>query len=132
MKIELKEPFKSVWNLGYLVTNPEGRRTVILYNSHKDRSSTSYARYLMSCRLGRFLEKDEHVDHVDNDKTNDVIENLQLLTPAKNNAKASKGKTMMTLNCPVCKNYFTRERRQLAHKSNPTCSRKCGGIKSRS
>lgn len=129
MKINLQEPFKSIWKAGYLVVNPEGRRTVILYNNSFDRSSISYARYLMTCHLGRQLESHEHVDHIDNDKTNDVIENLQILTQSENNKKASKGKTMLTLVCPICGNLFTRQRNQLTHKTNPTCSRRCGRIK---
>ena len=129
MKIELQIPYKNRWKFGYLVTNKENRRTVILFNNKKDRSSVSYARYLMACNLQRYLAVDEHVDHIDNNKTNDILSNLQILTLQENNKKASKGKTYYTFICPVCLKEFKLEARQ-SHKKQPCCSRKCGGIKS--
>lgn len=88
MKIILEYPYTSVWKSGYLVTNRENRKNVILFNSDKDRSTTSYARYLMSVKLKRFLTSDEQVDHIDNDKTNDDINNLQVLSVKENQQKA--------------------------------------------
>ena len=112
MKIQLEYPFCERWKNGYLVTNPENRRNIILYNSHKDRTTLSYARYLMSVHLNRFLTEKEHVDHIDNDKTNDIIENLQLLSQAENNRKQSEfmfgGKKMAQLKCPTCHAIFER------------------------
>ncbi len=129
-KIILKPPY-DIWKNGYLNVNPEGRRTLALYNSHKDRTSTQYARYLMAVRLGRFLTKKEHIDHIDNDKTNDDIDNLQILSLRENNIKTHK-KPDVELNCPVCKKDFIRTRTQLRgrkHKINDNticCSRRCG------
>ena len=50
-KLILEEPYKSIWKHGYIVTNKENRKTVILFNSKEDRTSTQYARYLMSVNL---------------------------------------------------------------------------------
>lgn len=128
-KIKLEYPFNQRWKYGYLVTNPEGRRNVILYNSHQDRTTISYARYLMSVHLGRFLEEHEHVDHIDGDKTNDTIENLQILTLAENNRKASPGKWCVDLICPNCGVLFTRPRNRthlvVKTKRATFCSRTC-------
>ncbi len=129
MKIQLEYPYNQDWNKGYIVTNPENRRTVILFNNSKNRSSVSYARYLMAITLKRYLTENEHVDHIDNNKTNDLIENLQILTPKENSKKAAKGKTYRDFICPVCQKEFQLESRQ-SHKNQPCCSRKCGGIKS--
>jgi hypothetical protein len=90
MKIELETPYKNDWRLGYIVTNPEQRRTVILFNSSKERSSVSYARYKMAVYLGRYLTKDEHVDHINNDKTQDNYENLQILSQKDNAIKQGR------------------------------------------
>lgn len=128
MRIELKAPYSRVWRKGYLVVNPDGRRTVILFNSSKDRSSVSYARYLLSVKLGRFLGANEHVDHVDNDKTNDSEGNLQILSPAENNRKSARGRSMTSFTCPVCGVYFTVETRQAYNKTVKCCSRRCGGV----
>ncbi len=127
MKIDLQLPYSKDWKLGYLVTNPEPRRTVVLYNSGKDRSSVSYARYLMSVKLGRYLSRQEHVDHIDNDKTNDVLENLQILTPKENSRKQGRSVAVFyECICPACGGDFKLPANQAYNKFFPTCSRSCG------
>ncbi len=127
-KIVLVYPFSERWKLGYIVVNPEGRRTVILYNSPSDRSSTSYARYIMACELKRFLSDSEHVDHIDNDRTNDIIGNLQILTVAENNRKSAKKPRMLELVCPSCQIVFQRSARKVGAKTRSFCSRRCIGL----
>lgn len=124
--INLEMPFSNDWKKGYLVTNSEQRKTVILYNSNSDRSSISYARYLMTVHIGRYLNKNEQVDHIDNDKTHDTLENLQILTPRENIIKSSS-KTLHDFICGWCDTAFQLESRQM-HKSRklpPCCSRSC-------
>lgn len=130
MRIDLKFPYSEKWRIGYLVTNKEPRRNVVLFNSETDRSTVSYARYLMSSHLGRFLRSDEVVDHINNDRMDDRIENYQILTPAENTRKSAKGITYRSFVCPVCKTNFELEVRQCHKSSDPTCSRSCGGKKS--
>lgn len=117
--------FHPVENRYYVHLYPVDRKSGL----HK--RSMSYARYLMSVHLGRELDRHrEHVDHIDNDQTNDVIENLQILTPEENNAKAGKGITLLDLVCDFCGENFQREKRQSGlskgYKKN-YCSRKCSG-----
>jgi HNH endonuclease len=109
MKIDLKYPFSGKWKKGYLVTNKEPRRNVILYNSDSDRTTISYARYLMSVHLGRFLEKSEQVDHINHNKIDDRIDNYQILTLQENRAKevARKGRLRSLIKCPVCEETFS-------------------------
>jgi len=94
------------------------------------RTSTSYARYLMSCHLGRYLDEDEHVDHINEDPLDDRVENLQILTLKENHSK-SKPKHLADIRCPICKKIFTRRWSQtfIQKKDKPyqTCSRTCGG-----
>lgn len=125
MKIELKYPYTEKWKSAYLNTNRENRKTVYLYNG-KSRSSTSYARYLMATHLKRFLLSEEHIDHIDNDKTNDVLENLQILTRLQNSQKSAKGKTYTNLKCQFCGKEFKREKRLLCSpRKTICCSRSC-------
>ena len=135
-KITLESPYKDFWRFGYLVTNSENRRNVILFNSSKDRSTVSYARYLMSVKLGRFLTDEEHVDHRDEDKTNDAISNLQILTPGQNALKNLLHRlgsiNLVRLSCPGCMKRFERRRgnTQLIpsmHGKITCCSRRCAG-----
>lgn len=128
MKIELEEPYKSDWKHGYIVTNKENRKHVILYNSPNDRSTVSYARYLMACSIGNYIDVGFEVDHIDNDKTNDVVSNLQILTK-KENLDKSNPKLYNVYVCPICGVEFTPKRKQW-NRPNPCCSRRCGAIKS--
>lgn len=84
----------------------------------------------MSVKEKRILKKDEHVDHIDNNKANDDINNLQILSLKENNLKEAKrkGRKMVLLKCPFCKKIFEKERNKthLQKKGNFTaCSRKC-------
>jgi len=125
--IQLQFPYNAKWKKGYLNTNTEGRKTLTLYNSHKDRSSTQYARYLLAIKEGRFLTSDEHADHKDEDKTNDDINNLQILSILENNRK-THCKPKIKCTCPVCKIEFLSDKHGLYKKTPKTkcCSRKCG------
>ncbi len=130
-KIELEYPYNKDWKFGYLVTNPEGRKTVILYNSHTDRSSTQYARYLLAVRIERYLTSDEEADHRDDDFTNDDINNLQILSKEGNqNKKYNRMTATRDVPCANCGNVFTyalseikdRQRRGV---EDICCSRSC-------
>ena len=118
MKIDLEYPFSSLWKSGYIVVNSEGRRNVILFNSQTNRSTVSYARYLMSVKLGRFLTDQEEVDHIDNNKTNDDPNNLQILTPEQNREKQrlhyiNSVQQKFELVCPNCGCNFSLTEREM-------------------
>lgn len=92
--INLSFPYSGDWDWGYLLINSEPRRLVALYGStNRKRSSVSYARYLMACKLGRYLTNQEVVDHINNNRLDDRIENLQILTPKDNAIKSNKPPT---------------------------------------
>lgn len=130
MKIKLKPPYSNDREMGYLVVNPEWRRTVILYNSCKDRSSTQYARYKLWVKLWRYLTDEETVDHIDWDKTNDSIKNLQIMS-LKDNFLKSAYKWKLVWACYICKQTFYRNRhlskknKMLLNKWLLCCSVKC-------
>lgn len=130
-KIELEHPYNTKWRWGYLNINSEGRETLVLYLDSKNKTSTQYARYLLAVSLGRFLTDDEQVDHIDDDKTNNDLSNLQILSPKENQWKSNKLPNV-SLKCPVCKKNFYRTRTQLRGKldriqgNDICCSRSCG------
>lgn len=133
-KIILQLPFSEKWKYGYLQDKKSGRdmgrKQVILYNSHKDKSSVSHARYLMSVHLGRFLEDDEYVDHINNDYTDDRIENLQILSPTENVRKSAPSAVYLKLRCPHCLTVFLKKKKishlTIKDKKADFCSRSCG------
>lgn len=115
--------------LGWIVYGPrlhekEERSYVVLYQKDtKDKICISYARYIMQVHLGRRLLDREHVDHIDNNGCNDVISNLQILSPEDNYKKFVSEilkPTLAELVCPVCNNVF------YIKKSNVTKNRACG------
>ena len=66
------------------------------------RTYMSYPKYLMEVHLGRYLEKDETVHHIDGNSLNNIESNLQLLCPnshsltenfGSRNKHAPKGKS---------------------------------------
>lgn len=135
MKIELNFPYNKDWKHGYIVVNPEGRRTVILFNDAKDRTSTQYGRYLLATKLGRYLTKEETVDHIDGNKQNDSIDNLQILSHRENICKSQKKPDYECI-CPICGKSFIVPRqkasgikaRERILSGKRCCSRKCGSI----
>lgn len=135
-KIDLEYPYSEFYKAGYLRVNRENRKTLYLveHGSTRVTSSTAYARYVLSVHLKRFLNEDEQVDHIDNDKTNDDVSNLQILSCADNLKKSAKGRTMINLICPHCQIEFTRERRLVPSVYDPSktglnfCSRSCSSI----
>lgn len=137
MKIELQEPFKSLWRNGYLITNRENRRHVCLVNNDGDRTTISYARYLMGVKLGAIVSSDFEVDHKDDDKTNDDINNLQLLTKLENSLKENERyriheQVRYTLHCTNCESPFILTEREWKMRVaqnlvNICCSRSCSG-----
>jgi hypothetical protein len=111
MLIELEEPFKSLWVKGYLNTDSDNRRRIVFYNNPNDRSGMTYARYLMCVKLGYILPTELEVDHKDNDKTNDDVSNLQVLTKLENVLKQQQLITdslvMIDHQCSNCPTVFT-------------------------
>jgi hypothetical protein len=129
MKINLESPFKELWSHGYTVTGKLGRKYIILYKDSRSRSSISNARYVLSCSLGKIIPREMHVDHINNDPTDDALVNLQLLSQADNNRKTHKtGITIDTYTCPVCNKEF-KLTAKFRSKKVKTCSRRCGGIR---
>ena len=112
----------------------EGRRYANLIPINKasglKRMTISYARYIMSVSEKRNLDKNEHVDHKDDDKLNDDISNLQILTLKENNIKAAKrrGKKFVRLKCPCCGLIFEKPKKETHLQKGgrcTSCSRKC-------
>jgi hypothetical protein len=94
----------------------------------------TYARYLLSVSLGRELLEGLEVDHVDGDRTNDFIDNLQELSREDNSKKRLMDPRhlssfhLVEFVCPHCKTSFIRRRGQshLTKGGKATyCSRPC-------
>jgi len=66
----------------------DGRKHIVIVHDDGLKQTQSYPRYLMEQHLGRRLLDNETVDHINEDFTDDRLENLQLLTRGENAAKS--------------------------------------------
>jgi hypothetical protein len=76
----------------YTVTEGKnkGRKIVVKYDPKTQKTtSTNSARHKKEQSLGRKLSKSEHVDHKDNNRTNDSSSNLRVMSASKNIAKGN-------------------------------------------
>lgn len=138
-KIELEFPYTEKWETGYLLYNSKEDRWYVQLIGGTKNSITSYARYKMSVHLGRFLNPDEHVDHIDENRKNDSIDNLQILSSAENARKhviaSGKAAKFEEIQCPQCGETFEISVRNLKSRKknnkNIYCSRSCNAKASR-
>lgn len=100
-------------------------------------SSMSLARAKMSVKENRILEAYEEVDHKDEDKTNDNIDNLQILHKYSHELKSAAESHLRTSQqtmevCPNCLSDFFCEsfRKKTAEQKgrSPCCSQSCSSL----
>lgn len=133
MELKLLPPFNQRWNKGYKVFDGStGRFRVVFYNTPEDISGMSFARYVVSVHLGYEVPDEYEVDHRNNDKTDDRLENLQLLTPEQNKLKQlwwyhAMVQKWTILPCTYCNELFYITERDLRFRDIETicCSRSC-------
>lgn len=138
MKIDVIDIYKSKYKSAYLVLHEKGdkRKRVYLIGFDGKRKGMLYARYIWEMHNNRELPEGFTIDHIDEDKTNDSIENLQILSLIDNMRKNVEVRTkrgelniMLKLICPICGKVFDFPKRNLSTHSNPCCSRSCGAKK---
>ena len=108
---------------------------VLKYSSGR-KTSVSYPKFLMEERLGRYLEPDETVDHIDCDFTNDDISNLRIIGRSKHTSNDVKRYKSQKFLCPECKEVFGLKGARLHNaihnrikdRAGPFCSRHCAGV----
>lgn len=132
MKIELSDYYKGKgFKSAYLVVNKEPRRIVILVRNDGSKTSVSYAKYLYTSHYKIDIKEGYEIDHINNDRMDDRLENYQVLSKSINASKGHREERRVEMTCPICGKKFQFLKRNLSTHPNPCCSRRCGGIKSR-
>jgi len=129
---QIVSPFVDYKAYGPYLDTAGGRYIIALRNHTSGHSSISFARFLMSVSLGRVLESHEEVDHINGDRTDDRLENLQIVSGEENRAKSLKERKVtrkeVVLCCPGCGRQF-QKRKNATHLSKggnfTSCSRPC-------
>lgn len=112
----------------------DGRKRCVIYFEKGNTPSKSLSRVLMEDKLDRLLDPDEEVDHRDDDKTNDDINNLQILTSEQNKKKYELKQFEELLNfhvipCASCNELFYLSdndyKTRIKHTDALCCSRSC-------
>lgn len=134
VRIEPEGIWKTLYKKAYYrETGNMGRRLVDLVNSEEDRTTISYAKYLICIKLDRLLTEDEQVDHIDGDKRNDSLDNLQVLSVEEHKKKtADESRVEWPLvTCAYCGKEFYKKPNQFRYNqkigAQPHCSRSCNG-----
>lgn len=113
----------------------DGRKFIVYKGEDNKYHSKAYARYLMEQHLGRKLTNEEEVHHKDHNKTNDVIENLEVKNKTTHRREHNI-KPIIIEHCYICGNDIIVDSRKRANhyrskNKNPDkwfCSKHCSGI----
>ena len=131
MKEEISEYYKQKGFIKlYIGINKDPRKVATMYKEDGTTLTMSYAKYLYTSHYKEDIDPFYHIDHINGDKLDDRIENLQKVTGTYNRQKDHKRREMTVLTCPVCGKDFIFPKKNLSTHPNPCCSRRCGGIKS--
>ena len=121
----------------YIYTSKKDNRTrIVIKDDNGNITSKSYPRMLMEQKLGRPLAPNEDVHHIDNDKTNNNIDNLEVQIHGEHQ-RAHSTKYFPTFQyCDVCGQLFIYSAEQMCRymsdksrikkvKRGITCSKRC-------
>jgi hypothetical protein len=118
----------------YEKLSSEGRRYAQIEYDDGTRKTKTYAKCLMEMEYGRELDPEkETVDHIDRNKTNDVIENLRVIPRSQHSSEDAKRLKKIQITCIFCGNTSFKSFNNLKHssqmgKAGPFCSRQCSGL----
>jgi len=113
----------------------KGRAYLQIHYCDGSKGTMLYSRYKMEEHLGRRLNKNETVDHIDEDVTNDDLSNLRVVSRSENAkmwAANNRDIDYTTFICPECGEEAEKETRYVKHnrkqgKAGPFCGRSCAG-----
>lgn len=131
MKLEVSDYYKKKgFKTLYVSTSKEPRRVATLRKPDGTMITMAYAKYLYTSHYECDVPNGDQVDHINGDKMDDRIENLQVISEYYNIVKDHHRKEMVLCTCPICGEEFLFEKRNLSTHPEPCCSRTCGGKKS--
>ena len=112
----------------------DGRlRCVIVFPNGK-RKTVSYPKYLMEVHLGRYLNIDETIDHIDGNFLNNNLTNLRVIDRKQHAIEDAVRNKDVTVKCKYCGKEFTIQGSKLHDRNRKDrsqagyfCSRQCSG-----
>lgn len=124
----MTSPYEYCTIYGPYISKRDGRARIFLKWPNGDNTTISFAKFLMEEELGRYLVGDEETHHIDEDPTNDSIDNLEVLKRAEHRQLHANGRTIVKSKCSHCGKELERELRHIRKgQINIFCSRRCNG-----
>lgn len=120
------------WNI--LSIASKGQYNYARVPDHPNATKRGYVlehRIVMENKIGRLLTKKEIVHHKDENKKNNISNNLKITDLSAHSKIHSKGRTNIKLKCFFCKIIFDRELKQVKNRKHSFCSRSCNAKNSR-
>ena len=112
----------------------DGRLRCMIVFPNKKRKTISYPKYLMEVHLGRYLDIDETIDHIDGNFLNNDISNLRVVYRKQHAIEDAVRNKDVIVNCEYCGKEFTikgsklhNRNRKDNHQSGYFCSKQCVG-----
>lgn len=112
----------------------DGRLRCILVHPNGYKQTVSYPKYLMEVHLGRYLEENETIDHIDGNFLNNDFLNLRVINRKQHAYEDSYKNENVIVNCSYCGKEFEINGRFLHNRnrrdrylSGYFCSKKCSG-----
>lgn len=138
MKTKLLNLYPEFDKVSGVYTRKDGRQHLVLNNSKlpnkaKGKLKTlSYPKSIIEIHLGRNLEKDETVDHIDKNPLNNDILNLQVLSRSEHVKLDVIRRKPVFLVCDYCGKEFEATKAQVTdrntgRKHTSFCTRSCSG-----
>lgn len=119
---------------GPYIRKEDNRKIVSLYDG-KRKSGRLLAKVILEVKIGRLLESYETVDHIDGNRENDDVDNLQVLSRIDNAKKDAIRVKEIYSKCIWCGTEFfisVSQRNSNKLHAGPFCSRSCCGKYARS
>lgn len=118
---------------GPYLRKQDNRKVVIIQFTNGEKTTKSYARYLLEQHLNRELKPSEDADHINENKTDDRIENLRVISHSENITSFSKNnrtRKYYNFNCPYCGKKCIKPMNYVKHNwkrgmNGPFCGKSC-------
>lgn len=117
-----------VWRIyGPYKSKADERLRVVAYDGDR-RITISYPRFMIECLHKRVLDINDDVHHADNDVSNNLIRNFEILNSLEHKQGHTKYEDYQELNCVRCNRKVILSRKQIYYLVRNMTAKKSSGV----